>query len=332
MKYSEKENFVRVVRWDSPSHVSYGGVSQGICYSGAWPGDSRPGADATEWQDMWGVTWIDADGEVFPAGAAVSSAEHLDRLHAPDPHTEAIRRGLEEQAAKVDRDRYFLCVGHPYLLYEKGFNILGPTEFLMALATGEAEALLDMLIEFELGIAEEYVRFRPDHVNTMDDYGMQDRLTVSPEMWRRLFKPRLKRLIDFYRDALGDGLVISHHSCGHVMPILEDFIELGVDIINPIQTTANDLAEMRRITSHRLVLAGGIDGQRVLPNGTPEQVRQEVFDKLDLLWEDGGYLPFPEKMLGVPDANARAMEQAIRDWSDEHAATACCSEIDFKKE
>ncbi len=315
---SEKENFDRIIRWNSPSYVPVSVPSKGIFYPGAWPGDVRPSPQTRRWKDIWGVTWVDAGGEVFPAGAAVPSAADLDRIRPPDPQSPSIRRSLEEQIAGIDRGRFFVSANHPYFLYEKGFNILGPEQFLMAVATGEAEPLLDMMLEFELGIAEEYLGFSPDHLNTSDDYGMQDRLAVSPQMWRRLFKPRLQKLCDFYRARLGDDLVISHHSCGHIMPILGDFIELGINIVHPVQTAANDLAEMRRLTSRRLVLAGGIDGQRVLPSGSPQDVRKEVFRKLDMLWEDGGYLPMAEKMLGVPECNREAMERAIIDWSRRH--------------
>ena len=313
--YDEKENFNRIISWNSPFFVPTTLPSRGIVYPGASAGHNRPSPRAGEWKDIWGVTWIDADGEVFPSGPAISSVEDINRYQPPDPHAPSIAEGLEEQASRIDRNRFFLSVAHRSLLYHKGFNIMGPEGFLMALATGDAAPLLDKIIGFELGIAEEYVRFRPDHLNTSDDFGMQDRLVVSPQMWRRLFKPRLKMLYDFYRDRLGDGLVISHHSCGHVMPILEDFIELGVNILHPVQTAANDLGELRRRTSRRLVLAGGIDGQQVLPLGSPAQVREEVFRKLDMLWEGGGYLPMPEKMLGVPACNKEAMHEAIREWS-----------------
>ena len=190
----------------------------------------------------------------------------------------------------------------------------------MLLAPDRAHALLDKIVDFELAIAERYVALKPDHVNLSDDYGHQDRLAMSPDCWRTFFKPRLRRMIDFYRDALGPEATISLHSCGHVMPILEDLIEIGVQVLNPLQTTANDLAEARRITGGRLTLAGCIDGQRILPLGTPAEVRAEVFAKCDLLWEDGGFLPMPEKNLGVPDANIRAMELAIHDWSRIHVA------------
>jgi hypothetical protein len=172
-----------------------------------------------------------------------------------------------------------------------------------------------MIIDFELGIAEQYVRYGPDGVSLSDDYGHQDRLAMSPACWREFFKPRIKRVVDFYRDRLGPQIHVSLHSCGHVMPILEDLMEIGISILHPVQSTANDLAEVRRRTSGRLTLAGCICGQRVLPFGTPQDVRQEVLDKLDLLWENGGYLPMPEKTLGVSRENLDAMESAIREWS-----------------
>jgi uroporphyrinogen-III decarboxylase len=228
------------------------------------------------------------------------------------------------RATEIDRRKYFLSVSHPYFLYENGFNILGAEEFLasLLLEPDAAHAFLDILLDFELGVAERYVELSPDQVCTMDDYGMQDRLIVSPAVWRTFFKPRLARLYDFYRAELGPEVVISHHSCGHVMPILADLIEIGVNVFNPIQSTANDLAELRRVTSRRLTLAGGIDGQRVLPLGTPDDVRVEVGSKLEMLWEGGGYLPMPEKTLGVSDANLRAVEEAVVAWSARHVEVA----------
>ena len=317
MKHSEKENFVRVVRWDSPSHVCYPPPSRGGSYLGAWPGDTRPSPQTQQWRDIWGVTWTDKDGEAFPTGAAISSLAELDRLPRPDPHDQSRYERLKATTGEVDRSQYFIAVNHPYFLYENGFNILGPEQFLLSLLADPdgAHALLDILVDFELGVAQEYVKLKPDHVNLSDDYGMQDRLSVNHDTWCEFFKPRIKKMVDFYRSELGSDAVISLHSCGHVMPILEDLIEVGIDILNPIQSTANDLPQMRRVTSRRLVLCGGIDGQRVLPSGTPEDVRQEVRCKMEMLWEDGGYLPAAEKMLGVSEENRRAMVEAIREWS-----------------
>jgi uroporphyrinogen decarboxylase len=244
----------------------------------------------------------------------------VDQIEPPDPDRPDRLQAAQEIAREVDRSHWFLAVNHPYFLYEKAINILGPAEFAcaMILEPHNAHALLDKIIEFELGIARRYAKLQPDHVNLMDDYGHQDRPAMSPHCWREFFKPRIRRVIDFYRDHLGPGVVISQHSCGHVMPFLRDMVELGVQVLHPLQSTANDLREARRITSGRLTIAGAIDGQQVLPLGTPEAVRREVFCKLDMLWEGGGYLPIPEKTLGVPPENLQAMEQAIRDWSRTH--------------
>jgi hypothetical protein len=288
-------------------------------YFGASPTGARPSRDVDQWREFWGATWTDCDGEVFPTGPAIASVDNMDAMTVPDfPAMDGFSR-LDAQIAGIDRDAKLLCVMHPYFLYEKSLNLLGGEELLTALALkpDTMHAFLDKVMEAELRVAAAFAAYAPDCVTTMDDYGMQDRMVVSPEMWREFFKPRLKLLIDFYRQHVGSHVIVEHHSCGHVMPILEDFIDIGVNILNPIQSTSNDLAEMRRRTSRKLVLAGGICGQRVLPFGTPEEVRLEVFTKLDMLWEDGGYVPFAEKTVGVPQANLDAMTTAIEAWERE---------------
>jgi hypothetical protein len=318
--YSLKQNYLDVIHWDRPRAVYQSGALSMVAYFGASPTDARPSPDTMQWQDFWGATWTESEGEVYPTGPAIDSLDALDALTVPDfPALDGFER-VRRHAAGTDRGEQLLAVMHPYFLYEKSLNLLGAETLMLALAgePDQAQAFLDRVMDAEMRVARAYIRLRPDCVITMDDYGMQDRLVVSPDMWRVFFKPRLRQLIDLYRVELGDHVIFEHHSCGHVMPILEDFIEVGVHILNPIQSACNDLAEMRRRTSKRLVLAGGICGQRVLPFGTVEDVRREVFNKLDLLWEDGGYVPFAEKTLGVPRANLEAVGQGVEDWQREH--------------
>jgi len=313
---SPKQTFLDVVRWNRPSAVyESGGVSM-TAYFGASPVDARPTPDAPRWRDFWGATWTDCQGEIYPVGPAIPSIDRLDALNVPDfPALDGFDR-VRNHVERMDRGRRLLCVMHPYFLYEKSINLLGAEELMLALA-GEPEkahAFLDRVMHAEQNLARAYARFKPECVVTMDDYGMQDRLVLSPAMWREFFKPRLKQLIDLYKSQLGDHLIFEHHSCGHVMPILEDLIEIGVNILNPVQSACNDLADMRRRTSRCLVLAGGICGQRVLPFGSVDDVRNEVFAKLDLLWEDGGYVPFAEKTIGVPPENLAAVHDAVAEW------------------
>lgn len=317
MRHPEKENFYRVIRRDDPSHVTYPIPSRGGTYRGAGPADTRPSPETMEWRDEWGVRWVDKAGEVFPYGPAVDSIEEVEDIPRPDPDRPDRLDDFKETARKLDREKYVLGCVHRYFLYEKVINILGPEEFgaAMLLAPEKAHRALDIIMEFELGIAERFCEVGVDSVCFCDDYGHQDRLAMSPECWREFFKPRLKKAVGFYRDRLGLQVVVSLHCCGHVMPILEDFVEVGLDIIDPVQTTANDHAEMRARTSGTLALCGGIDGQQLLPFAEPEEVRRTVFEKLDLLWENGGYFPAAEKRVGVPPENFEAMDRAIRDWS-----------------
>ncbi|MBI5724415.1 MAG: hypothetical protein HZA50_10690 [Planctomycetes bacterium] len=315
--YSEFENFSRVLKRDNPSHVQIEDISDGgVCW-GSQPGHSRPSPQTMEWRDEWGVGWKDCDGEVFPVRPSVASIEDLDKAPIPDAKDSRRVCEIREIAGRLDRSSKVLCITHSYFIYEKAINILGPEEFLVSLVGSPERAgfLLDKILNFEMGFASQCLQFKPKHVNLCDDYGHQDRLAMSPQCWRQFFKPRLKRIIDFYRKAIGPDAVIGLHSCGHVMPILEDLVEIGLDILHPVQSRSNDLKELRRITSGRLTLAGAIDGQQILPFGSPADVRKEVFTKLDLLWENGGYLPMPEKTIGVSKENLDAMNQAIKDWS-----------------
>lgn len=322
--YSPRQNYLDVIRWNQPAAVYQSGAVSMVAYFGSSPTDARPSPDAVQWPDFWGATWTDCEGEVYPTGPAIDSIDALAELTVPDfPALDGFDR-VRRHVERLDRQQKLLGVMHPYFLYEKSLNLLGAEELMLGLAgePDKAHAFLDRVMEAELRVARAYARFNPDCVITMDDYGMQDRLVVSPGMWRAFFKPRLRQLIDFYRAEVGEHVIFEHHSCGHVMPILEDLIEIGVNILNPIQSACNDLAEMRRRTSRRLVLAGGICGQHVLPHGSPGDVRDEVFAKLDLLWEGGGYVPFAEKTIGVPRENLDAMHEAIAAWQHQHLPAA----------
>ncbi len=318
--YTAKQNYLDVIHWNDPKKVYRTGAVSMVSYFGSSPVDARPSPDTREWEDFWGATWTDCDGEVFPTGPAIPSVDALDELKVPDfpamDDFERVRQHVEE----MDREGRFLDVMHPYFLYEKSLNILGAENLYtgMGLKPEKMHQFLDTVLDAELRVADAYCEFEPRCVVLMDDYGTQDRLAISPDMWREFFKPRLKKMIDRYRDNVDKEVIVELHSCGHVMPILNDLIEIGVNILNPIQSTANDLAEMRERTSKQLVLAGGICGQKVLPLGTPEDVREEVMTKMDLLWENGGYIPFAEKRVGVPEENLEAMEKAIDDWESEH--------------
>lgn len=150
-----------------------------------------------------------------------------------------------------------------------------------------------------------------------DDLGMQSGPQMSREMYRELFFPRHKRLYGCAK-SLG-GAPVFLHCCGGIYPLIGDLIDAGVDILNPVQTSARqmDPARLKReFGRHITFWGGGCDTQRVLPHGTPEEVRDDVRRQLDIFMPGGGFVfaPVHNIMADVPPANVVAMLDAAYEF------------------
>lgn len=149
-----------------------------------------------------------------------------------------------------------------------------------------------------------------DAIGLSEDYGSQKSLLIHPRHWREFIKPRLARIVGRIRDG---GKQAYLHSCGHVLPVIGDLVEIGVTMLQPLQPEAMDIFEVKRRFGKDLCLMGGISTQRTLPFGTPEDVRREVAECLALLGAGGGYVMAPAKPIlpGVPMENAVALIDAL---------------------
>jgi uroporphyrinogen decarboxylase len=155
-----------------------------------------------------------------------------------------------------------------------------------------------------------------DIVKIGDDLGTQDRLLMSPGMYRSVLKPIHADYIRFIKERT--AAKVFFHTDGDVFDILEDFIEIGVDILNPVQTSAGRMAnlrELKRRVEGRLVLCGAVDTHHILPRGTPDDVRREVRRVIDILSPHGGYMlaSVHTIMNDVPPENVLAMVEAVGD-------------------
>ena len=130
---------------------------------------------------------------------------------------------------------------------------------------------------------------------------MQDRIIMGPDTWRAVDKPRMARLIADTR-AVNPDLYFYVHSDGNVMDLVEDFIEIGFDIVNPLQPECMDPAEVKQRWGDKIVLHGGISLQRTLPNGTPDEVRAEVEALVRSCGYNGGLVVFPSNVI-QPDTS-----------------------------
>jgi uroporphyrinogen decarboxylase len=155
-----------------------------------------------------------------------------------------------------------------------------------------------------------------DVLVTGDDLGSQDSTMMSPADYRRLIKPHEAELLAAIHENC--GAKVFFHSCGNVYPIVADLIDIGVDILNPVQVSAGEMADTARLKREfgaRLSFCGGIDTRDVMPNGTTDDVRAEVRRRIADLASGGGYIAAAVHCIqpDVPPDNVVAMcEEVLR--------------------
>jgi uroporphyrinogen decarboxylase len=180
--------------------------------------------------------------------------------------------------------------------------------------------MLDRLVEFKCAFWERALSEVGDLVDVVieaDDLAGQQALLLSPRSYRTLIKPRHQRLFSFIKDQA--PVKIFFHSCGAVRPILGDFIDAGIDILNPVQISAAgmDLRELKAEFGRDVVFwGGGVDTQWVLGSGTPEQVREDVRRNIEALAPGGGFVfaAVHDIQANVPPENIVAMWQAWQEY------------------
>ena len=152
-------------------------------------------------------------------------------------------------------------------------------------------------------------------IHLADDWGMQEGLLLGRDTFQRFYAREYRRLIDL---AHAYDLKVEFHSCGAARELYRDFADVGVDIMNPVQTSARgmDPREIKREFGRDLAFSGGVDVQQMLPNSTVAEVKAQVKYLLDTLGAGGGYIPGPAHniQLGTPPENVLAMYQAMDEY------------------
>jgi uroporphyrinogen decarboxylase len=241
-------------------------------------------------RDEFNVTWstsrIDRGAPVIPC----LPEGNLHGYRFPDPGEE-YRFGELGPWCEGNREHFtILWVGD---LWERATFMRGMEALLVDVASnpGFVHRLLEGIAGYILGtMAILFERFRFDAIAVSDDYGTQSGMIIDPRDWRRLVKPRLAEI---YALARRRGRAVFHHSCGDILPIVPDLIEIGLDILHPIQPEAMDVQHLKREFGRELTFCGGLGTQRLLPRGTPEEVRGEVRRLKELMGRGGGFILEP---------------------------------------
>ena len=178
-----------------------------------------------------------------------------------------------------------------------------------------ASFLLDKVTELACFRARQFAAAGADILGLGDDIGMQNTIMMSEDMYRTWIKPRLAKVIAAAKSVKPD-ILISYHSCGYVLPFIEDLIEAGVDVLNPVQPECMDFAEVHARFGDRLSFNGTLGTQHLMPFGTPQQVKEEVRRNLGMAGAKGGLFCCPTHILEpeVPWANIEAYVEACREF------------------
>jgi uroporphyrinogen decarboxylase len=186
---------------------------------------------------------------------------------------------------------------------------------MVDLASNErfANYLMDKMVEIHTENLKRYIDAVGDYIQIIqmgDDMGTQTGPQLSPELYRKMIKPRQKKVYQFVKEH--SNIFVFLHSCGSIYKLLRDIIEAGVDIVNPVQTAAVDMDPVRLKTEFGKNITfwgGGCDTQRILPRGTPDDVRKEVEMKIRIFAPGGGYIfnQIHNVQADVPPENVAAM-------------------------
>jgi uroporphyrinogen decarboxylase len=279
------------------------------------------------YQDPWGIQWIKPPTSHYydlyrpPLAGEITTSDILSHPW-PEPYDPGYTRGLRERVQKMrDETDCAVVLNLSLWVLQCSQNVRGYEDWFVDLirAPQLIECMADCITESLLGPLEtvtDAVGDLVDAISVSDDIGHQDRLCMSPATYRKIFKPRHAQLMEAITSR--SDKPIMWHTCGSVYDILDDLIEIGVDSLNPVQTTAKNMEaeRLKRDYGDRLSFWGGIDTMHILNRGTPEDVRREVKYKIDTLAPGGGYIlnPVHNVQPDVPVENLLAMIDATLEY------------------
>jgi uroporphyrinogen decarboxylase len=240
--------------------------------------------------DDWGIEWTRTDGfnQISKYPLANAGAEQLLQHRFPFdrivPLVDLMKRVM------TFKDDYFIGCDVSPCVFEMYWRLRGMERTLMeiVLEPDLAQEMLKRSAAFSIELSEAACRrYAFDWLWLGDDIGGQQSMLMSPQVWRKMIKPLLKQNAEVGKRH---GLYVAFHSCGTIRPIIGDLIEIGIDVLNPIQCNCPGMnpLELKKEFGKDLAFMGGVDTQGVLPNGTADQVRKATAELLEEMTRDGG--------------------------------------------
>jgi len=257
--------------------------------------DPTPGwAPAVEGEDEWGCIWRKTEGDRTMGqvvGHPLGDYSLLDEFRFPNLDMPERYLSAKKTIEENSDEKFVLgCPGF-------NFNLIHRLEFLRGHVRAwtdpyvhpvELGRLLDRMADIAIDFVRQMAAIGVDGIFSCDDWGLQDRPMVSPELFREFWKPRYARIYD---EAHRLGLITALHSCGHIMDLLEDFIDMGVDMVNIEQQENMGIKELGRRFGGRLCFWCPVDIQKTMVYGSPDDVRASARMLIDSFGRfNGGFI------------------------------------------
>ncbi len=264
--------------------------------------------------DNWGVGWnIEQEG-IFWSYHPLKNKNDLRKYTFPSLEDSHLFDFLKLDKEKYGK-KYCIAAMQDNTLFERAYSLRGYENFLVDLKVDKsfAENLLDKIMEHEIERAKKFVELNVDCVITGDDFGTQENLIMSVEDWKTFMMPRLKQIWNVY---IKNYIPIIHHSCGNIIDLIPYMIDMGLDVLHPIQHVMPPKV-LKKQFGKDLIFFGGIDSQNLITFGTKEEITNEVKRLITILGEDGGYIVSLDQniMSNVPINNILILVEAIKKYA-----------------
>jgi len=289
-------------------------ASLGICdgFNSIYKEDRKIGENL--YQDAWGIKWGKKSQKY---GHYCEMIEHpladikaYDTYKFPDPFV-AEKAGFEmfEKLIKDDGKEYAILGGVPCTIFEAAWYVRGLENFLMDLYLNKdfAMELLKKAMIYHLDISKKLVEMGVDIIWWGDDVSNERGPYISPELYREMIKPLYAHMIQEVK-KINKNVKIAYHCDGKLDWILDDLVELGIDILNPVQPDVNDVAEIKKKYGKHFTFWGNVDTRNVMSNGSCSDVVEEVKNVISTLAPGGGLILASNHTI---QATARAVDNTI---------------------
>jgi len=275
--------------------------------------------------DQWGVASslgsFEHFAKMYPPMINFEQIEEFIAYPYPDPEKDFDWSNVKSNVDAI-KERDLIAYAAPGTLgptlFEIAWYMRGMEKFMMDMIT-EPDLVnyhLDRITDIRCVMIEKFAATGVDVIRLGDDVGTQIGMMISPSQYREFLKPRMKKIIDSAK-KINPGVLIDYHCDGNIMPIIQDFIDVGMDILNPVQPECLDPAEVKRLYGNKLSFNGTLGTQTTLPFGSPEDVDRVCKERIETVGKGGGLILAPTHIVEpeVPWENVEAFLNAVKTYS-----------------